>query len=117
MSAQAGLALGLTAGPGVLEIALQLGTDVLRGETTSVAAPGATPSTTTSSWQFAPTAEVRVGYRVALLSRLFLRPQVALGSAIVGYDIRRDPSDQGTPIFRTPTWFSTLALDAGFVFR
>jgi len=117
MSAQAGLALGLPAGRGVIELALQAGVDLLRGETSPVLPPGAA-SLTTSSWHLAPTAEVRVGYRVALLPWLFLRPQIALGSAIVAYDIRRDAANQAEPpIFRTPTWFSTLALDAGFVFR
>jgi len=118
MSAQAGLALGWPTGPGVTEIALQLGIDLLLGKTSTNTTPGggSTPSTT-SSWQVAPTAEVRVGYRVALGPWLFLRPQVGLGSAIVGYDIRRTAADRGEPDIRTPTWFSTLALDAGFVFR
>jgi hypothetical protein len=116
MSAQAGLAWGRPTGAGVIEIALRLGADFLYATTSSLSTPGKTASPTTSSWKIAPTAEVRVGYRVALLPWLFLRPQLGLGSAIVGYDIRRDAAD-GDAAIRTPTWFSTLALDAGFVFR
>ena len=117
LSAQAGLALGRPTGPGVIEIALQLGVDFLFATTSSFSVPGKTSSSTTSSSQFVPTAEVRVGYRVALLPWLFLRPQAGVGSAIVGYDIRRNAADRGDPDIRTPTWFSTLALDVGFVFR
>ncbi|HEY8923881.1 MAG TPA: hypothetical protein VIU64_05830 [Polyangia bacterium] len=116
LSPQAGLAFGRPTGPGVIEIALQLGVDLLFAKSTTLSSPGKT-SSSASSWKVTPTAEVRVGYRVALVPWMFLRPQAGFGSAIVGYDIRRDAANRGTPDILTPTWFSTLALDVGFVFR
>ena len=115
VSAQAGLALGVEAGPGVIDLALHVGADLLFGEMSALSPSGAITSST-SSFRVTPTGELRVGYRVALGSHLFLRPQVGLGSAIVAYDIRRDPADSDY-LFHTPKWFSTLGLDVGLVFR
>lgn len=113
-SAHLGLALDVPAGPGDFEPALHVGVDLLWARTTTLSSPAAAP-TSADSLRITPTAEVRVGYRVALSHLMFVRPQLGLGFAILWYDLRQGPD--GQPLFQTPTWFSTVGLEAGVVFR
>ena len=109
-----GLGIALPAGPGVLEPALGAGVDVFVKETSTTS-----PASSTRSIRTVPAAEAQVGYRIALSRHFFVRPAAAFGLAMFSYKVGygKEAAGPSAPIFFTPAWFSTLALDVGVVFR
>jgi hypothetical protein len=108
---RAGLVMAIPAGPGTFEPTVALGADAYLGSATIARLK-------TISLRASPVAEVEAGYRVALGPHLYLRPHAGGGLAFLQYNVVTDePNRPQSAIFKTPTWFSTVGLDIGLVFR